>query len=172
MEIQSTDNMQFRANLVKRAKINGKSGYSFIKFNTGAKNDVKTLEEIKALWGGKNLSSAIAEEAQILGKDSQIYGLTSQKNNFRRVDSSKVLGLVSTDEIKKGKATEIFKIGTNPKYAYEQKHTKRSIKHIATTILESIKKLNNNSKLIVNNAEPQEMKFLNKIGIIPATKRF
>ena len=171
MQIQSTDNLQFGAGLVRRVNLNGKK-VNFVKFNTGSKNDVKALAEIKTLWGGKNLSAGIAEEAEILGKDAQIYGLTLQSNNFRNVDSSKVLGLISTDKITKGKETEVFKIGTNPKYAYEQKRSKRSIKHIASTMLENIKNLNGNSKLVVNNAEPQEMKFLNKVGIEPETKRF
>ena len=160
MQIQSTDNLQFGAGLVRRVNLNGKK-VNFVKFNTGSKNDVKALAEIKTLWGGKNLSA-----------DAQIYGLTLQSNNFRNVDSSKVLGLISTDKITKGKETEVFKIGTNPKYAYEQKRSKRSIKHIASTMLENIKNLNGNSKLVVNNAEPQEMKFLNKVGIEPETKRF
>ena len=83
-----------------------------------------------------------------------------------------LLTLKFVDKITKGKETEVFKIGTNPKYAYEQKRSKRSIKHIASTMLENIKNLNGNSKLVVNNAEPQEMKFLNKVGIEPETKRF
>ena len=172
MEIKGTNNIQFGAQLVKRVKIDGKGGYNFIKFNTGTKNDVKTLSDIKTLWGGENLSAGIAEEAEILGKEANIYGLTLQTDNFRNADSSKVLGLVSTGKIVKGKETEIFKIGTNPEYAYEQKRQKRSIKHIASIMLENIRKLSGNSKLIVNNAELQDMKFLNKAGITPETKRF
>lgn len=165
MEIQRTNNINFCASLIQRVKINGKSGYNFIKFNTGSQKDVKALEGVEKLWGGKNLSGGIAEEARILGKDSQIYGLTTQQNNFRNIDSSKVLGLVTTGEVTKGKATELFKIGTNPQYAYEQKRAKRSIKHIAFTMLECLRKMNGNSKFVVTNPEPQEVKFLSKVGI-------
>ena len=59
----------------------------------------------------------------------------------------------------------MFKIGTNPQYAYEQKRTKRSIKHIALTMLECLRKMNGNSKFVVTNPEPQEIKFLSKVGI-------
>lgn len=163
MQIQ-TNNVQFGAGLIRRVNIGGKKA-SFIKFNTGAKSDVKAIEDIKNLWGGKNLSGAIAEEAEILGKNAQIYGLTLQDKNFRNVDSSKVLGLVTTGDIVKGQETELFKIGTNPKYAYEQKRSRRSIKHIALTMLDNIKKMNGNSGLFVNRAEPQEVKFLEKSGV-------
>ncbi len=165
MEINKTNDVQFGARLVQRVKINGKDGYNFIKFNTNSKNDVKALNEVKKLWGGKNLSAGIAEEAEILGKDAQIYGLTLQRDKFIKVDSPKVLGLVSTDKITAGKETEIFKIGTNPKYAYEQKRSKRTIKHIASAMLECIKNLNGGAKLFVSSVEPQEMKFINKVGI-------
>ena len=166
MEIKGTNNLQFGAHLVKRVKINGKSRYNFIKFNTGSKSDVKALANVKTLWGGKNLSAGIAEEAEILGKEAQIYGLTLQSDNFVKVDSSKILGLISTDKIIKGKETEVFKIGTNPEYAYEQKRSKRTLKHIALTMLENIKKLNGNSNIIANAVAPKEMRFCNKAGII------
>ena len=77
--------------------------------------------------------------------------------------------MITTGEVTKGQATELFKIGTNPKFAYEQKRTKRSIKHIATTMLECLKILNGNSKFVVENAEPQEIKFLSKVGINPSS---
>ena len=88
-----------------------------------------------------------------------------QDKDFRNVDSSKVLSLVTTGDIVKGQETELFKIGTNPKYAYEQKRSRRSIKHIALTMLDNIKKMNGNSGLFVNSAEPQEVKFLEKSGV-------
>ena len=163
MQIQ-TNNVQFEAGLIRRVNIGGRKA-SFIKFNTGSKRDVKALEGIETLWGGKNLSGGIAEEARILGKDAEIYGLTLQDKDFRKVDSSKVLGLVTTGDIVKGQETELFKIGTNPKYAYEQKRSRRSIKHIALTMLDNIKKMNGNSGLFVNSAEPQEVTFLDKAGI-------
>lgn len=174
MQLQKTNGIQFRASLVRPVKLIGKNGKSynanFIKFNTGSAKDVKSLEAIKVLWGGKNLSAGIAEEAKILGKEAQIYGLTLQSQGFKNIDSSQVLGLVSTDNIQKGKDTEIFKIGTNPKYAYEQKKSKRTIRHIARNMLESIKRLNGNKALLVNNPEQGDMKFLKKMEIEPGLK--
>lgn len=169
MQIQQTNNLGFRASLIRSVKLNGNKGKqynaSFIKFNTGSKNDVKALAQVRDLWQGRNMSAGIAEEADILGKDAQIYGLTLQSEGFRNVDSSKILGLVSTDRIAKDNGTEIFKIGTNPKYAYAQKYSRRSIKHIAKTMLENIKKLNGGKALCVSGVNENEMKILDKLGI-------
>lgn len=52
---------------------------------------------------------------------SNIYALTTQTDNFEKLDATKVLGIMSADKVNpKTKLAEIFKIGTNPKYAYEQ----------------------------------------------------
>lgn len=80
MEIQRTNNLQFGARFISPAKIkykapNGKwekMDVSFIKFDTYKKSDVSLVENISQLWNNKNLSGAIAEEANILGRKSQI----------------------------------------------------------------------------------------------------
>ncbi len=169
MQIQKTNDVSFGASVVRHIKLTGKNGKqfkaNFIKFNTRRAKDVKALENIRTLWGGRNLSAGISEEAKILGKDSYIYGLTLQNNNFCDVDGSKVLGLVSTSKVVRGNDTEIFKIGTNPKYAYEQKHSRRSIKNIAKLMLDAIKDLNGNKSLFASNVEENEKRFVEKVGI-------
>ena len=121
MEIQRTNNLQFGARFISPAKIkykapNGKwekMDVSFIKFDTYKKSDVSLVENISQLWNNKNLSGAIAEEANILGRKSQIYALTSQLKDFEQINPRQVLGLMTTGKIKKGEDVEIFKIGTN-----------------------------------------------------------
>ena len=74
---------------------------NFIKFETAKEDDRRTLDQVSRLWGGKNLSSAIADEANILGGNAHIYGVTTQESNFDHVDPSQVLGFVSTDKFTK-----------------------------------------------------------------------
>ena len=121
MQIQKTNNVQFGAKFISPATIKVKVGkrwkdaqVNFIKFDTSKQRDVSALEGVEALWGNKNLSSGITEEAHILGGKAQVYGITAQTSDFDVVDARKVLGLMSADKIEKGKPeVEIFKIGTN-----------------------------------------------------------
>ena len=183
MEIQRTNNLQFGARFISPAKIkykapNGKwekMDVSFIKFDTYKKSDVSLVENISQLWNNKNLSGAIAEEANILGPKSQIYALTSQLKDFEQINPRQVLGLMTTGKIKKGEDVEIFKIGTNPLFAYEQNHRDRTFKHIAKSMIESFKNLvglkSKGSETFVQYADsPQEIKFLSRVGLEPRDK--
>lgn len=176
MQIYSNNNVQFGARYVAPTSVKLKDAkkwkdvsVNFIKFETAKEDDRRTLDQVSRLWGGKNLSSAIADEANILGGNAHIYGVTTQESNFDHVDPSKVLGFVSTDKFtKKAGEIPIFKIGTNPKFAYEQNKRKRSIKHIATSMIEALKLTTYkkaNTKIVTQYAEPQEVKFLNKTGV-------
>lgn len=177
MEVRSVDRTQFGAKLISPAKVKYKAGkywkdldVNFIKFETNKVADRSKLDAVSYLWDGKNLSSSIAEEANILGGSSNVYGLTLQKTNFENILPDHILGLMTTSKVKKGQAEdiEIFKIGTNPKFAYEQQRRSRDIKHIAATLLASLRALaggKKSPKLYVHYADSQEMKFLNKVGI-------
>ena len=87
MEIQRTNNIQFGARYMGPAKVKSKVGtkwkdleVSFIKFETVKQEDRKVLSNICRLWNRKNLSAGIAEEANILGSNAQIYALSKQKD--------------------------------------------------------------------------------------------
>ena len=180
MQVQSTNNIQFGAKLISPATIKVKAGkrwkdaqVNFIKFDTSKQRDVSALEGVEALWENKNLSSGITEEAHILGGKAQVYGITAQTSNFDVVDARKVLGLMSADKIEKGKPeVEIFKIGTKPQYAYAQNKRKRDVKHIAKSMYEAFKNLAAKSKSepVVSYADPEDLKFLAKVGIEPKSK--
>lgn len=176
MQIQSNYNVQFGARYIAPTTIKLKDGkrwkntsVNFIKFETQKVDDRKALDEISNLWGDKNLSGAFADEANILGGQSYIYGVTAQKAGVDHVDPRKVIGLVSTDKFnRKSKEISIFKISTKPQFAYEQNKRKRSIKHIATSMVEALKLATSksaNTKIVTQHAEPNDVKFLNKVGI-------
>lgn len=176
MQIQNTNNVQFGAKYISPATIKVKTGkrwkdthVSFIKFDTSKQKDVSFLEGVEALWGGKNLSSGFVDEAHILGGKTNIYGITTQTSDFDVVDARKVLGLISTGKIAKEEPeVGIYKIGTNPKYAYAQNKRSRDIKHIATAMYESVKKLASKkakAPVVCKNVEPEDAKFLSKLGV-------
>lgn len=138
MNIQPTNNLHFGGKLIAptvvKQKVNKKwkdMPVNFVKFHAGDKFDRLSINFLSYLWnGGKNLSGAIAEEVSILKGKSNIYALTTQTDNFEKLDATKVLGIMSADKVNpKTKLAEIFKIGTNPKYAYEQNKKHRDIKH-------------------------------------------
>ena len=176
MQVQSNYNVQFGAKYISPATIKFKdakrwkdTSVNFIKFETQKVDDRRTLEQISRLWGDKNLSGAFAEEANILGGKANIYGITAQKKDFDHLDPRQIVGLVSTDKFnKKSEEISIFKIGTKPQFAYEQNKRRRSIKHIATSMIEALKLATSkkvDTKIVTQYAEPNEVKFLNKAGI-------
>lgn len=176
MEVRN--NVSFGARYIGPAKIKIKNGknwkdvdLSFIKLNTASRKDAKALSDIATVWGEQNLSSGINEEVRILGRKAQVYAVTAQKSGFENVIPQSVLGLMSTDKIgKMNDAVEIFKIGTAPQFAYEQNGRSRDIKHIARGMVEAFRNFvngRNKGEVIVNYAEPQELKFLNKVGLEP-----
>ena len=183
MEIQKSNNIQFGARYISPAKVQQKYGSKwkdldvhFIKFETNKEEDRFALGNIRNLWNRRNLSAGIAEEAEILGRNAQIYAITTQKDFSGSIEPNQVLGLMSTDKLQRGKDTiQIFKIGSNPSYAYAQKKRNRDIKHIATSLIEAFKgyaKSKGTKNVIVNYADPDEMKFLAKVGLEPKNKNF
>lgn len=99
MQIQKTNNVQFGAKYISPATIKVKAGkrwkdtqVSFIKFDTSKQRDISFLEGVEALWGGKNLSAGIVDEAHILGGKTNVYGVTTQTSDFDVVRCKKSFG--------------------------------------------------------------------------------
>lgn len=183
MLVQQNNNVNFCAKFVSPAVVKQKTGKvwkdanaNFIQLETAKTEDRKLLGYIKHLWYQKNLTPSIEEEAWVLGGNAHIYALTSQTDNFEKVEPSKVLGVMTTDKITRKKdSVEIFKIGTNPKFAYEQNKRSRDIKHIATAMIDAFKDLvsaNSRADVVVKYAEPKDMKFLRKVNLEPQHKEF
>lgn len=176
MQIKQTNSQNFGARLISPATIKIKNDkgrwindtVNFIKLDTAKNADVTALEALERLWGRKNLSGGMAEEARILGGQAQIYALTNQTDNFKHVSPKDILGVMSTDKIYKAKGdVEIFKIGSDPAFAYEQNHRHRSIRHVAKSMLQEFVKLLNKNKDIDNvvvHSDFNDRKFLNRVG--------
>lgn len=176
MQVQQTTNQNFGARLIRPATIRIKNDkgkwindtVSFIKFDTTKKADVQALEKLAYHWDDVNLSSGVAEEARILRGKAEVYALTNQKDDFKNINPKDILGVMTTDKTKNAKGNvEVFKIGTDPTFAYEQNRRKRSVKHIAKAMVNEFVRLVNKNKqveAVVVYSEPNEEKFLSKVG--------
>lgn len=173
----SNDRTQFGTRYIGPASVKAKIKHRWrdvdvnvIKFETNLGKELNCIEALKYLWSGKNLSASIAEEARICGGASNVYAITSQERKLDKIEPSKILGVMTTGKIKKGEPTvEVYKIGVNPKYAYEQNKKSRELKHIATALIDAFAKKARKSGVepIVSFAEPGEEKFLSKVGLKP-----
>lgn len=176
MQVQQTTSQNFGARLIRPATIrikNDKGKWindtaNFIKFDTTKKADVEALERLAYHWDDANLSAGVAEEARILRGKSEVYALTNQKYDFKNINPKDILGVMTTDKTKNAKGNvEVFKIGTDPTFAYEQNRRSRSVKHIARAMVNEFVRLVNKNKqvdAIVVHSEPGEEKFLSKVG--------
>lgn len=176
MQIQQNNNVNFGARFINPATIKVKNGkgkwvnesVSFIKFDTSKKADVAALEALERLWGGKNLSGGVADEARILGGNAQIYALTNQVMDFETVRPKDILGIMSTDKTYRAKGdVEIYKIGSNPDFAYEQNRRHRSVKHVAKNMVQEFVKLLSKKdavKNVVVHSDFTDRKFLDRVG--------
>lgn len=176
MQIQQANTQNFGARFISPATIKIKNDkgkwvddtVSFIKLNTGRKADVKAIEDVKYHWDGQNLSGGVAEEVKILGNKAEVFALTTQTDNFERVNPKDILGIMSTDKTRKAKGNiEIFKIGSDPSIAYEQNHRQRPIKHVAKSMIQEFVRLlskNKNVDSVVTHAEPSGIKFWDRVG--------
>lgn len=174
MELNVGNNQAFGAKLISPAKVKTKIGkywknqdVNFVKVDTRNRaEDVKTLQEVEKLWGGQNLSNEFTRVAELSKGNANIYALTTQTDNLEKLEADKILGMIDTSKIKKKGAVDIYRVATNPKYAYEQNTRTRDKKHIAKELVESFKKmLGPKAKAIAEFAEAADMKFLKRIGL-------
>jgi len=184
MNIQRTNSVNFGAKFICPATIKVKSpkgrwqnaAASFIAFEPEKRQDMCILEGVSRLWGGRNTSARTVEEAEYLGGRAHVFALTSQTDNFAELNPHKILGLMTTDGIEKSEEVELFRLGVNPQFAYKQNLKKRDIKHIGIAMIESLRKHikseSNGAELFVRYADPDVMKFLNRVGIEPREKDF
>ena len=179
MQLQPTSNTQFGARFISSPSVmtkleNGKwmqDKVNFVKLNTSSHSDLKTLKDVITLWGGQNLSKAISEEAHILGKESNVYALTTQVGHFKKLNPKDVLGLITTGDVKtKESSVEVFKVGTDPIFAYEQNRRSRNVKHIAKAMFQEVIGMlhkNDNVKNVNVHIEAGDERFLSRLGFKP-----
>lgn len=174
MDLKCNGTQSFGAKYVSPAKIKAKVGkywknqdVNFVKVDTrNNAADVQTIRDVEKLWGGQNLSNEFTRVAELSKGNANIYALTTQTDNLEKLEADKILGMIDTSNIKKKGVVDIYRVATNPKYAYEQNTRTRDKKHIAKELVESFKKmLGPKAKAIAEFAEATDMKFLKRIGL-------
>lgn len=174
MYLNTTNNTAFEGKYIFPTTIKTKVGkywknqdVNFVKVDT-RKNaaDVKTLEEVEQLWEGQNLSGEFNRVAELSKGKANIYVLTTQTNNLEKLEADKILGMIDVADIRKKGAVDIYRIATNPKYAYAQNTRTRDKKHIAKELVNSVKKmLGPKAKAVLEFAEATDMPFCKRIGL-------
>lgn len=155
MKITKTNNTSFKATYMNRTEIGKfiksrcplyeRSIASFVKINPLNESDINALKDAANYWQYRNFATNIYHAACAMRngskyyKDYEIYALTSQNNDFKNLDSDKLLGLVSMSKEHDGSFL-IEHIQANPKHV---RSIEPEFKGIGTGILNSLKLLYN-----------------------------
>lgn len=169
-----SNSVSFKAIPVNTAKIPVKNAGKWLKeevtlvrFNPRLNSDMATLKGVQKRWHGQNMSASIEEEARIV--KSPVYGLVRQNSDFKNIDEKNVLGLFTTDKIDRTTdSVEIYRLGTNPEYAYAQKKRHRDMKHIGSTMIKKFVEFldsKTNVQKVTIASEPESVKFYRRMHI-------
>ena len=168
------NNVSFKATFVDNVNIktlNNRRNYvdkqvSFVKRNPYSRSDYNSIVDIGNLWGDvdPNYVMSMLHHSDII-KDNEkrdIYFLTEQEENFRKIIPEKVLGMI---EITKHKEyNKIYFIQTRPDIAYyTAPGRKRKNKDIGLAMLTMAEKLSNGKDIILN-AVKAAVEFYKKYG--------
>lgn len=151
MRIENSTSPNFSAKFINKTAIGKKDFYpnyfseqvSFVRIEPQNSSDIKALEQVSKFWiyGGfaKNvyyMACAIRNKSKYY-KNHEVYALTSQNDNFEKLDSRKILGVAGTCPENKDKLF-IEYIQANPQeiYAIEPEY-----RGIGSAILDSLKNL-------------------------------
>ena len=138
-----------------------KKNVAFAKMNNNSYYDVKALKELSYLWDyDSNLIPAIYLYFSLEdGKNSEIYFLTSQTKNFKKIIPEKVLGIIQ--------------ITNHPKYEYlnyiqtrpdcTAAKQNRPYKNIGQTMINLVKKITENKDIVLNSIK-EAIEFYKKQG--------
>jgi GNAT superfamily N-acetyltransferase len=177
MNILPISNTNFGAKFIKKAEISKfndakQQGYipvdaSLVELNPYNKNDIEAVAKIVKKWGyDDEFGYCILDDLQAIksgtsdSKTDKIYAVTVQNNNFRKLDSNKIIGL---GEITKRnlRQTEINFLQVEPESTY-LKASKKYI-NVGRTLVEYFMSKNGFKELIVK-ATYKAANFYEKMG--------
>lgn len=117
------------------------------------KNDLKSLEAIKDLWGKDSYAGEIYEDAHYVNDYYEeyrpsFYAITTQKDSFEKLHPENVLGLAET-QTTFGKIKSLDYLQTNPEFLNK---LQPEIKRIGTAMLGFIENINKGRRIEINPA--------------------
>ena len=156
------NNISFTAKFISPATVkkltkNGKYvdiEVSAVKLASKNKDDLSALEKINKEWGADTYASNILDEASSTNefyKDYRptVYAITTQRDNFEKLEPEKVLGLAETS-IEFGIIKSLDYLQTNPKFLNKVQPT---IKHIGTAMLKFIENINKGHRIEIDSVK-------------------
>lgn len=96
-------NTKFRAHFISNGNVKKnsllknsyKEAVSFVELDKNSYCDIKAILKLNKKWKDSLLEDIIYHLTTFWGKKSSIYFLTTQKNNFARLNTNKILGTVT-----------------------------------------------------------------------------
>lgn len=160
------NNINFKGSFINNVYIKkyNKNDYishqvSFVEINPRNKNDLKALEQIKDNWFGLYegviYNSAFNDSMLPENRNRSFYALTKQVDNFEKMDSSKILGIIELGKLNKYNTVNFLQV--DPQYLSEKTQKKfwaqsrqnkshnKKYKGIGSAILEALKKMSDKS---------------------------
>ncbi len=165
--------ISFKAVLIDNTKImilNEKGEYidrqvSFVKRNPYSKLDYNTLVDLGQLWGNvkPNYVVSMLNHSDIIvdNEKRDVYFLTEQEKNYRKILPEKVLGVIEITKYKD--FSKINFIQTAPDKAFSQKQ--RTKKGIGWAMLTMSEKIYGKNKIVLN-AVRKAVEFYKKYGFV------
>ena len=178
MKINHSDNTNFNALFVKQTQVsrllrNGKyepQNVSLVKINPKNAGDIWALDTVANNWEYDKFSTNIFNNAYQIYKGTEqpkyhIYALTTQRNNLRKLNADKILGLMDLTRLTK-RETYISHLQTKPDFVYS---TKPKIKGVGAALINAIKETCTTIRL-TSLPELSVKRFYKKLGFVPYTE--
>ena len=178
MKINYSDNTNFNALFVKKTQVsrllrNGKyvpQDVSLVKINPKNVGDIWALDTVANNWEYDKFSVNIFNSAYQVYQGAErpkyhIYALTTQRNNLRKLNADKILGLMDLTRFTKREAY-ISHLQTKPDFVYS---TQPKIKGIGTALVNSVKDVCTTIRL-TSQPEWSVRRFYKKLGFVPSTE--
>ncbi len=142
---------------------------NFVKLTADNRDDLKAVNACEQKWKGAAYIQKIATAAHWLGYRNgtkiDVYALTTQKNNFNKLNPKNILGLA---EIRTNEATpqnaELYHLQVKPT-AISINGTNKSYKKVGTSIVRSLQKMYKTITLF-SDKTPEVKKFYENLGFI------
>ena len=142
-------NVSFGAKFVRNAKIKKlnplSKGYekmqvSFVRIDPKNLSDINALGRVADTWVNEKFASTIYNRALSLRKggidlNSKIFAITSQKDNFKKLDADRILGVAEIEELTP-KSCYLGHIQVDPNHIY---YEVPPFKGVGTAILNRLK---------------------------------
>ena len=169
--------INFTASYINQVKIKEKqpqsskfkeSSASLVELSMLDKNDVKTLEELSYDWGDTSYATNLYELSKYVNYkgcsdlNSNILAVTTQKEDFEKLDAGKVLGLV--EYIKKDdNSARISLIETNPEHTYYSND--REYKNIGKCMVKGVASYSKANKITLHSVSSAKY-FYKQMGFV------